>query len=502
MALDDGTQRPEPSLVEVSSEGVERMLDAAYVAEIRLPRDEVLADHGQNDPTFYERLRRDEQVQSTFSRRRLSVIAREWRVEPGGDAPLDLEAARHLQAQLDGLSWDRITYRMLGGLWSGYGIGECMFRVVDNAGRFPGGWDKLVELHTVKVRRSGRFRFSNGGELRLLHSKSPTGGVTMPERKFWVFTCGVDDDDEPYGLGLGHYCYWPIWLKRQATKFWAVFLERFSLPLPHAQVPAGTEDEDREKLRDALDAFVAGGRLVTSKGITVELIQAAKDSGGDFERFILLWNAAISKIILTQTMTTDDAATRAGGEVHMKGETVVVKSDADLHDESFAAGPAAWLTEWNFPGAKTPKVYRVFEEEEDLSARADRDLKLQQLGWKLNADAFADVYGTGYEPAPAPAAPHAAPGPDAPSFAESEGVLGDVDAAIEGMLADEGWRPVLGPELDAITSLATDAGSLEELRDRLGELMQRKPAELTEALSRAIFAARLSGTLDADVPTE
>lgn len=569
-----------PSLVEVSSEGVERLLEDAYVAEIRLPRDEILADHGQNDPTFYEKLRRDHQVHSTFSRRRLSVIAREWKVEPGGERPIDIEAADHLQAQLDAMSWDRITYRMLGGLWSGYGVGECMFRLTDNAGRFASGWDKLVELHTIKVRRSGRFRFTNGGELRLLHSKAPTG-ETMPERKFWIFTCGADDDDEPYGLGLGHYCYWPIWLKRQATKFWAVFLERFSLPLPHASVPSTTSSDERDELKGALDAFVAGGRLVTDERVKLNLIQAAKDSGGDFERFIVLWDAAISKIILTQTMTTDDAATRAGGEVHMKGETVVVKSDADLINESFIAGPAAWVTEWNFPGAKTPKVYRVFDEEEDLAARATRDKTLLELGFRLTEEAFAEVYGEGYAYSPPAAAPTpegdmvTAPTIDAPAPAPtssttakieltgtdlatiytvneargaagrlklpnsdvddpdgfltvaefrakraakgeqlgeaigaaqganfSEGDLGDVSGALEQLLADDGWRRMLGPEVEAIEELANESTSLEEMRDRLGELMKRNPAELAGRLARAMFVGRIAGEEDADVTRE
>lgn len=529
-----------PELTEVSYEGIERATEEAFINEIRIPRDTILKDHGRSDPTFYEGLRRDEQVQSTFSRRRYSVVAKEWKVEPGGETELDKQAAAHLEAQLKAISWDRITFRMLAGLWPGYSVSECLFKLEDNvdrstgAMRYPLGASRLLELRTIKVRRAGRFRWTNGGELRLLTTKDPKG-LKMPDRKFWIFTCGADDDDEPYGLGLAYYCYWAIWFKRNAAKFWALFLERFALPLPKAVVPPGTKDEERDKIKDALDAFVAGGRLVVSKGVEVSLEQAMKDSGGDFQRFIDIWNAAISKVILTQTMTTDDAATKAGGTVHMQGEEVVVKSDADLVNESFMSGPAAWLTEANFPGAKTPIVSRVFEQAEDLNALADRDTKHAQVGWKRTKESFEKTFGEGYEySAPAPAAPDpSAPAPTAfaellrldaaiarrarhkrealdarraleRDFARSiedfgEGDLGDVGAAIDRLLADDGWRRVVGPEVDALESLIAEASSLEEVRDRLGELAKRDPSKMTEVLAKILFAAQISGEEGADV---
>ena len=45
----------------------------------------------------------------------------------------------------------------------------------------------------------------------------------------------------------------------------------------------------------------------------------------------------------------------------------LIKADADLLCESFNRGPARWLTEWNYPGAASPRVFRLTEPEEDLS---------------------------------------------------------------------------------------------------------------------------------------
>jgi hypothetical protein len=60
----------------------------------------------------------------------------------------------------------------------------------------------------------------------------------MPERKFWTFSAGAATDDEPYGLGLGHFLYWPVFFKRNDIKFWLIFLEKFAAPNRHRPASA------------------------------------------------------------------------------------------------------------------------------------------------------------------------------------------------------------------------------------------------------------------------
>ncbi|MDE9816552.1 phage portal protein family protein, partial [Pseudomonas aeruginosa] len=72
----------------------------------------------------------------------------------------------------------------------------------------------------------------------------------------------------------------------------------------------------------------------------------------------------------------------------------LVKADADLICESFNQGPARWLTEWNFPGAEPPCVYRVVEEPEDMDAKASRDEKVVRFsGFKPTLGYVQETYG-------------------------------------------------------------------------------------------------------------
>jgi phage gp29-like protein len=506
----DAAALPPPVTDEVSADrGVG--VGADYVNEIVATRDDVLATHGKGDLALYERLTRDDQVYPTFLQRRMDVVAREWKVDPGesvpgaGPSPLDIAAADDLRRQLKALSWDRITMRMLAGLMYGYGVGECMFSLRT---------DGRVNLDAVKVRRAARFVFDGGGRLNLVREGGP---VLMPERKFWRFTCGAEDDDDFYGRGLGHWLYWPVWFKRNGLRFWSLFLERFSSPTPKMTVPAGTTEEARNKLLGLLDSLIQGGKIVIPKGVELELLQSMKDSGGDYDRFIARMDASIAKIVLTQTMTTDAAATGLGSNqatVQERAKSALTKGDSDLLTESFIMGPARWLTEWNYPGAATPVLYRDFAEPKDLAAAATRDQALVQVGWRPTAKRVLDTYGEGYEPIAtdagasvvstdtqgvtpdaAPAAAKAASATPAASFAEPPR---DATVAVDELVGGEGWRKVIGPEVDRIDALLGDARSLDEVRDRLGELALADPAQLVDGLSRVMFAARVQGEAGAE----
>jgi phage gp29-like protein len=474
----------------------------AYVDELRRPRDEVLEVHGHGDLELYERLLQDDQVYPTFHQRRAAVIAREWIVEPGGDSALDVAAADSLRDQLQHLSWDRATYRMLTGLMYGFGVAEAIYE--------PDGL--RVRLAGLRVRRSRRFRFGREGELRL--ERAGRFDV-MPERKFWTMTVGAESDDDPYGRGLGHWLYWPVWFKRNAIRFWSVFLEKFAMGIPIARVPPGTGKDEQLRILALLDAIQAGGKIVLPSSVPLELLQSAKDSGGDYERFVERMDKAIAKIVLTQTMTTDDGSSLAQAQVHERMANAVNKTDADILCESFMVGPASWLTEWNYPGAATPRVYRDFAASHDLKAIADRDAVINTLGWRPSAERIRETYGDGYEPAPAPA-PGAMPAAFAELLQDERAAtafaraykaahngttlfaepLRDANDAVRDLLTD--WRKLLGPEVERIEHLLEDCRTLEEVRDRLGELATSQPDLLADSLGRMMFAANVAGQLEND----
>jgi len=470
------------------------------------PQDNILRARGGNYQ-IYEWVAQDDQVQSTFQQRRLAVVGREYEVEPGGDSALDRKAADSLKAQLDALDWNGVTDKMLWGVFYGYGIAECIWAA-------DGG---EVVLSGVKVRKQRRFRFNEKQEPVLITFGQPLGEA-LPERKFWHFRTGADNDDEPYGLGLAHWLYWPVFFKRNNLKFWLVACEKFGQPTAVGKYQPGATHEDQNRLLQATRAFATETGIIIPIGTEISLLETVKGAGADYVNLYDKMDAAISKVVLSQTMTTDDGASLSQAQVHADVAESVIDADDTLISASFRAGPATWLTEWNYPGAAVP-IIRRRKPDPDLAPKADLDTKLFNLGWVRDDDSFRATYGDGYvrkqvqAPPPEdgadalpPGDPGAGGGGDAAkqgdgkdggaaaSFADPEDAphpkaadqlaaqLGDANAAtVEGWVAE-------------FAALLRDAGSLEEARDRLLELHPKMaPAQFADVMGRAVLAGDLAG---------
>ncbi|MDH5478511.1 MAG: DUF935 domain-containing protein, partial [Nitrospinota bacterium] len=336
----------------------------------------------------YAVVARDDQVKSTWTQRVARVISREWFVEPGGDGPQDQAAADHLQTVIEALDWDRITRSMLFGIFYGYAVAEIMW----------GHRDGRIVIDDIKVRDRARFSFDRSGGL--LFKKSSGQPSLMPDRKFWVFSSGADHGDNPYGLGLAHWLYWPVFFKRGGMKSWLNFLDKFGAPTAKGVFPKGATATEKTKLLEALRAINTDAGIIIPEGMQIELIEAARTGTATYSDLYDRMNSAISKVVLTQTLTTEqgDTGARAMASVHDDMSRLVAKDDADSLMQSFNRTVAVWLTAWNFPSATPPKVWRRMTDEPTPPERADLDKKIFDIGYRPSAGKIEEVYGEGYEP--------------------------------------------------------------------------------------------------------
>ena len=477
---------PTPIFREVAGE---QSIRAGYIEPLlRQPSDPILAARGL-DLAVYDELLRDDQVSSTFQQRRLAVVSRELVIEAGAADAASQAAADLLREILDRLPFDEITDKMLYGLFYGWAVAEVIW--ARDGGR--------IVIDAIKVRDRRHFRWDRDGRLRLVTMRNP-GGEPLPERKFWIFRSGGADDSDPYGRGLGWQLYWPVFFKRHGVKFWLAFLDRFGTPPLIGRYPRGDEHE-KERLIEALKALNREAVTAIPDGMLVELLETRRTGTASYGELVQRMDAAIAKIVLSQTMTTDPGSSRAQAQVHMEVREEVVKADADRLCASFNAGVARWLTEFNFPGAAPPRIWRRVEDDPDLREIAERDRIIAELGYRPKPEYIRETYGEGYEPVqasvePPPALSERCTCPHCGSLAEppSRDALDDLaDDALEG------WEPLMAPQMEAILRLVETATSLEELRARLGELL---PALENRALVERLFRARLSARLAGETGAE
>jgi phage gp29-like protein len=348
---------PDPTLDEIATSENGRDITIPFINALVMIQDTVLLRLGENYAAYRE-LRRDDQVHATMQQRRLALTSRPLLIEPGADDRLSIQAADALRENLAQIKFDRACDKMGWTPFYGHGVGECMWERQE--GR--------VWLAQIKVRTPWRFRYAPDGSLRLLTRSNMIQGEPMPERKFWTYNYGADNDDDPYGLGLAHQLYWPVFFKKQGLAFWLRALEKFGAPTIVAKYPSGTPiDQQNAALKAAQQIRLAGAAKIPDT-MTLDLLEAMRGTV-DQATFHRQMNAAIAKIVLGQTMTTDDGSSLAQGQIHMEVRQELTDADAEMQLESFMAGPARWLTEWNFPGAATPVLRRPAREDEDADAK-------------------------------------------------------------------------------------------------------------------------------------
>jgi len=470
--MPDEIKQGGPVLQEMAAEDDINTPFQGYVDEVRLNTDPVLLSLG-GQLMEYQKLLKDHQVKSLFQQRQDAMVGFETVVEPGGTSARDKMAADSLKEMIKALRWDDKTRKMLMAVFYGYGVGEFIW-ARDGREIFP---------EMLKVRKCWRFGFGREGELRL--RKTLSGSEPMPHRKFWVTAFGADDDDSPYGLGLAHHLWWPVFLKRNGAKFWAIFLDKFGAPSTKATYPNNATDEEKRIAFQAARTLRSMSTTAFPEGFDVQLLEAAKGGNGNFESFMRYWDEAVAKLILGQAGTSTIGPYTGTAGVHNKVRMDIIRCDADLLCESFNAGPARWLTDWNYPGAAYPKVWRNIPDPETEKAKIDRDKKLYSMGIELTDEAILEQYGDRYQKR------KAAPKPTASAqFAEGEG--DDVDVLTDQL--DDLSMDATGKMIERIRELAEDAGDLSELRDRLLEVYSdMDTTDLAGLIAQAMAVSCLQG---------
>jgi phage gp29-like protein len=483
----DTTNKTAPLMQEVATTADGRDITIGYVDPLAVQpvRDPVLKIRGGGDYRVYSEVLRDDQVAACFGQRRLAVIGKNWQVDAGGTSRRDKKAAEFIRDQLNNVGWDRVTDRMLYGVYYGFAVSEAMY-VRDGA---------YIALDNIKVRDRRRFGFDGLGRLRMKTPQQPLGEL-MPDQKFWAFATGSDHDDDPYGTGLGHWLYWPAFFKRNGLKYWLLFLEKFGQPTAKGTYGPNATADERNKLLQALSAIATDSGISIPQGMEIELIEAARSGTADYVALYDRMDAAIAKVILGQTASTQGTPGRLGND-DLQGDVRLdlIKADADLVCESFNRSIVKWLVQWNFPDAELPRVYRNIEPPEDLGSRAERDTKILSLGYKPTLQYIQQTYGDGFEekqPEPVPAQ-LGQPSNEPASFAAAITTGGQPPSQMLEQ-ARNNTEPVLTEWINQVKALADKAESLEQLQDQLLELYPDLSLDgFAAAMAQANSAAHLAG---------
>lgn len=457
------------------------------------PTDEILQAKGFGNHRIYDDLYRDERVASALQQRRLVMSSFPWEVVPGGQASRDEEAAVFMRAELERIKLVDTAKKLHFGVFYGYAVAE-MLLARDGA--------RVIARRAV-VKKQRRFGFDVKGRLRLLTRESPQGEI-MPDKKFWTLSSGGDNDDDPYGLGLGHFLYWPVFFKAGGVKSWSLFIDRLADPFKKAVKPPGLSEQDEADLLAYMEGLRSHSSIILPPGAELEFIQAARSSSGDHEAWVKLWNRAIAMVVIGQALTMENEGGQHKADIQEGILERLAASDADMIADSWNDGPGAWLTAWNFPDVEQPRLQFVTEPPEDLNQRADRDNKIFKLGFKPTQDYIRGTYGDGWEerratpPGGDPPGKPRPPGEADAAFAEGEEKTDPVAAFTHRLTAEAAAD--LDDLADALKKALGDIDGWDGIDAAFAEAAAKafpKKDPLARRIQWALAAADLAGQFEA-----
>ncbi len=370
--------------------------------------DDVLQGRGKGEYKAYDDLLKDGHCFSVLQKRYLAVIAREWSVEPASKDKIDQKAADMVKYHLQSLAsraddddllatgFDRTCYNLLDATLKGFKPAEILWNL-DGKEFYP---------NQIKARNQQRFNFAineaGKWELRMLTLEDMIDGepvTRLHPRKFLTHICGATDDN-PYGVGLGRTLWWNVFFKKQGIKFWLQFVDKFASPTAIGKYKRGATKEQKSTLLEALEAIATDAGVAIPEDLEITLLEASRSGTINcYESLCKYMDGEISKTVLGETLTTEigSRGSYAAANTHNEVRKELTKADSDLLSDTLNRTLVKWDVQLNLPEAKPPRLWRNFEEAEDLNGRSQRDKTLFDMGFKLKKEAVTEIYGDHYE---------------------------------------------------------------------------------------------------------
>ncbi|WCA60271.1 DUF935 family protein [Agrobacterium tumefaciens] len=470
---------------------------------IMQPTDEVLASRGGvAGLKVYDEIRRDPHAFAILQKRKLEVVSREWKVQPPDNpSRLEKKAAAEVEKQLKAIDFDKLTKGLLGAVLKGFAVGEVMW---DNVN---GVWT----IQLVRVKKQRRFRMTIDGALRVLTRSNTIDGEPVPDRKFIVHRHSIDDDDDdPYGVGIGSVLYWPAWFKRQVLAHWLRGVEKHAAPTVHASYPGGFDQVRQDQLEAGLRKMANDTGIVTPENVKIALVEAQRGGGGALQEPLSRYlDELMSEAVLGETLSTNsgERGARSLGEIHNEVRIAIAKADADLLSATIKSTIVRWIVELNYPGARLPDVWRDFSETEDLDKKVERDKKLHDMGYEpIDPPTYvSETYGGEWvkKQKPTPIVDDGQPQPTAPAsatagleFAENPRTVSVRGREVVEELSSQ-LETVAQPAIDAmIEQVRTEFSEAKDYDDLILRLARLSSELGVEDLASALEQGSLLGELE------
>lgn len=447
---------------------------------------------------FLDMEEKDAQISSDLGKRRQAAAELEWQIVPPDNASPQEKAAAEFCAEV-------------------FSALEVEDLIIDLGTAIGHGW---INLELNWVQRNGKWHITQpvarphswfqlhpeDQDKLTLRDMSATGA------DLWALGWVQHRHRAKAGYisrsGLHRILAWPYLFQNYAIGDLAELLEIYGIPARLGKYPRNASQKEKSTLLQAVTSLGHSAAGIIPEGMSIEFLQAADGKSDMFQAMISWCERAKAKAILGGTLTSgtgEGTNTNALGRVHERGLDSLIRSDARQYASTIRRDILLPLAMLNFginDMNRAPRFYLDVTETEDLKTMSEALPNLVDMGLQIPLWWAHEKTGI---PKPQNDEPvlqritHPAVLKQQPGFAVlRQQALPEISAP-DTLAAQVQQASVdhLRTWIDAIRDMATNAASLEQLRDTLLNAYGDLPGdELTEVMALALTVANARGIED------
>jgi phage gp29-like protein len=268
--------------------------------------------------SIYKTMREDDQIKACLQLKKAAIVTPGWDIEGGKQEHIDF--LKYVFAQMEG-TVEGFIMSMLSAFDYGFSTHEKIFMYIDR-----GKYEGKIGLKNLKAKSPTRitFRPDEYGNLRsdgIIQKQSDGKETVLPQDKMILYSYQREFDNY-YGESDLKSVYRLWFVKTNVLKYWAIYLERFSIPIVQGKLSAGkVTDTQREDFKKLVSNIQAGMSVVTPQELVLDLLESSRVDRGVFDQAIDALNVGIARGILIPQLV---------GLVPQHGVGSYGKSETDL----------------------------------------------------------------------------------------------------------------------------------------------------------------------------
>lgn len=323
---------------------------------------------------------KDTHYRSVLNTRKLAVTSLDIKVIATSDDEKNLEIAKAVERDIvknETAGIYSLIFDMLDAIAKGFSVNEIIWESKNNVWR----------PREYKFRYAGFFRYDNLGEKLKLIDPYTSELYDLPENKFIIHQ-PKNHSGAQILSGLAIPCLFYFMLKYYDITSWAAFVDRFGYPLRLGKYSPKATEDDINTLRRAVASIGSDFGAVIPESAILEIIESktTQSTSDTYEKLAQFVNKEISKLVLGQTMTSEEGASYSQAQVHNEVRGDIAKSDIRQIMETLNSQLIVPYCKFNFGELETyPKLELFKPDIDNIELIINAVANLSDKGLKVKA---------------------------------------------------------------------------------------------------------------------